>query len=200
MLVPIFAFTHQLANQFNHHFVVDMIVVSADDVSLAQFAFFQDEVNGSVVVIDVNPVANLLAGAVQFGLDIAQNIGDLARNELFDVLVWTVIIRTIGDRRFDAEAANPGAYQHVAGSFSAGVGAGRVVRRIFSEAVRVVKLQITKHFVCRDVMEALAVLADSLKNGVGADDVGFDKRPRIAQGIVVVTFSGKMHNDVVFSD
>ena len=48
--------------------------------------------NGSVVVIDVNPVANLLAGAVQFGLDIAQNIGDLARNEFFDVLVWTVIV------------------------------------------------------------------------------------------------------------
>jgi hypothetical protein len=49
-------------------------------------------------------------------------------------------------------------------------------------------------------MEALAVLADSLKNGVGADDIGFDEWPRIAQGIVVVTFSGKMHNDVVFSD
>ena len=42
------------------------------------------------------------------------------------------------------------------------------------------------------------MLADSLKNGVGADNVGFDKRPRITQGIVVVAFGGEMHHDVSF--
>ena len=110
VLVPIFTLTHQFANQLNHHLVIDVVIVSADDVSFTQFAFFQDEVNGSVVVIDVNPVADLLAGAVQFWLDIAQNISDLARNELFDVLVWAVVVGAIGNRRFDAEAANPGAY------------------------------------------------------------------------------------------
>ena len=85
VLVPIFTLTHQFANQLNHHLVIDVVIVSADDVSFTQFAFFQDEVNGSVVVIDVNPVADLLADAIQFWLDIAQNISDLARNELFDV-------------------------------------------------------------------------------------------------------------------
>ena len=65
------------------------------------------------------------------------------------------------------------------------------MRRVFGEAVWVVEFQITKHFVSRDVMEALAVLADSLQNGVGADDVGLDKRPGIAQGVVVVAFGGK---------
>ena len=69
-----------------------MVVVGADDVGFAQFAFFQDEVNGRVVIINVNPVADLFAGAVQVGLDIAQNISDLARNKLFDVLVWAVIV------------------------------------------------------------------------------------------------------------
>ena len=49
-------------------------------------------------------------------------------------------------------------------------------------------------------MEAFAVLANSFKNGVSADDVSLDKRPRIAQGIVVMAFGGKMHNDVVFSN
>ena len=48
-------------------------------------------------------------------------------------------------------------------------------------------------------MEALAVLANSLKNGVGADDVGLDKRPRIAQRVVIMTFSGEMHHNVSFS-
>ena len=49
-------------------------------------------------------------------------------------------------------------------------------------------------------MEALAVLADSLQNGVGADDVGFDEWPWIAQRIVVVAFGGEMHYNIIFSD
>ena len=60
MFILIFAFTHQFANQFNHHLVINVIVVGFDDVSLAQLAFFQDEVNGRVVIINVNPVADLL--------------------------------------------------------------------------------------------------------------------------------------------
>jgi len=49
-------------------------------------------------------------------------------------------------------------------------------------------------------MEALAVLANSLQDGVSTDHVGLDKRPRIAQRIVVVAFGGEMHHDVIFSD
>ena len=92
MLVPILAFAHQLANQLNYHLVVDMVVVSADDVSFTKLALFQDEVNGRVVIINVNPVADLFTGAVQLWLDVAQNVSNLARNELFDVLVWAVIV------------------------------------------------------------------------------------------------------------
>ena len=92
MFVPIFTLTHQFANQLDYHLIVDMIVVGADDVSFTKLALFQDEVNCRVVVIDVNPIADLLAGAVQLWLDIAQNISDLAWNEFFDVLVGAVIV------------------------------------------------------------------------------------------------------------
>ena len=48
-------------------------------------------------------------------------------------------------------------------------------------------------------MEALAVLANSLQDGVSTDHVGLDKRPRIAQRIVVMAFGGKVHYNVIFS-
>ena len=43
--------------------------------------------DSSIVVVDVNPVANLLAGAVEFRLDAGQDVGDLARNKFLNVLV-----------------------------------------------------------------------------------------------------------------
>ena len=70
--------------------------------------------DGSIVVIDVNPVANLLAGAVEFRLDAGQDVGNLARNKFLNVLVWSVVIRAIGDGCLNSEAAHPGAHQHVA--------------------------------------------------------------------------------------
>ena len=48
-------------------------------------------------------------------------------------------------------------------------------------------------------MEALAVLADSFQDSVGTNHVGLDKRPRIAQRIIIMAFSGEMHHNVSFS-
>lgn len=46
------------------------------------------------------------------------------------------------------------------------------------------------------MVKALAMCTDSLKYGVGTDDIGLDKRPRITKTIVVVTLRGKMHHDI----
>ena len=156
--------------------------------------------NGGVVIINVNPVANLLAGAIEFRLDVAQNVGDLAWDEFLDVLIRAVIVGAVRNRRLDAKTADPGAHQHVAGSFGAGVRTRWIIRRGFSEAVRVVQFQITKYFIGRDMVQALAVLSHRLENGVSADDIGLDKRPRVTQGIIIVTFGGKMHHDVGLGD
>ena len=40
MLVPVLAFAHQLTDLLNNHFVVDMVIISADDIRLAERAFF----------------------------------------------------------------------------------------------------------------------------------------------------------------
>lgn len=44
------------------------------------------------------------------------------------------------------------------------------------------------------------MFAYCLEDDIGADDVGFDKWPWVAQGIVVVTFGGEVHDDVGVGD
>ncbi len=95
MLVPVLAFAHEFADHLDDHFVVDMVIVGADNVGVAQLAFVEDQVHRRVVVVDVYPVANLLAGAVEFWFNAAQDVGDLARDKFFDVLVRPIVIRTV---------------------------------------------------------------------------------------------------------
>ena len=61
----------------------------------------------------VNPVTYVQPLAVEFGLDASQNIGDLAGNELLNVLVGAVVIGAVRNCRFDTEGANPGTNQQV---------------------------------------------------------------------------------------
>lgn len=161
---------HQLANQFNHHFVVDMVVVSADDVGFAQFAFFQNEVNCWVVIIDVNPVTNLFTGAVQFGLDIAQNIGDLARNFsmcwLVDRNCWTIGNRPLMPKLRIRRVL---ACRWKLWCWSRGWMDCMACLRWNGWGRRVPNRQILRR---SRYDGALAVLAD-IENGIGADDVGF---------------------------
>lgn len=95
VLVPVAAFAHEFADQLDDHFVVNMVVVGANDVGFTHFSFVENQMHGRIMVVDVDPVTDLLAGAVEFGLDIAQDIGDLAWDELFNVLIGAIIVATV---------------------------------------------------------------------------------------------------------
>ena len=196
VFVEVLAFAHELANHLDNLLVIDVVVVGTNDVGVAKLAFVDDEVNGSVMVVDMYPVADLLASTVKFGRNIAQDVGDLARDEFLDVLVRAVIVGAVADGRLDAEATHPGANQMVAAGLGAGVGTGWIVGRVFGEAIGVIELEVTKDFVGADVVQAFAMFANSLEDSVGADDVGFHKGPWVAQGIVVVALGCKVDNDV----
>ena len=123
MLVPVLAFAHEFADHLDDHFVVDMVIVGADDVGVAQPAFVEDQVYCRVVVVDVYPVANLLAGAIEFWFNAAQDVGDLTRDKFLDVLIGPVVVATVADRRLDTKATNPGSDQMVGCGLAARVGA-----------------------------------------------------------------------------
>ena len=91
-----------------------MVVVCADDVGFADCSAFEDEVDGGVVIIDVNPVADLFPCAIKLGGAAGQDVGDLSGDEFFDVLVGPVVVGAVGDGCLEPEAADPCAHQVVA--------------------------------------------------------------------------------------
>ena len=65
------------------------------------------------VVVDVDPVAHVGAGAVDPRSAAVEEVGDLAGDELLDVLPGTVVVGAARDRRPHAEAADPRPHQVV---------------------------------------------------------------------------------------
>lgn len=91
---------HRLAHALQdgaEHVDIAPLTVRANEVCLADNTFGEDRPHGAGMVVSVNPVTHVLAVAVQFGADATQNVRNLTRDELLDVLVGTVVVRTVGD-------------------------------------------------------------------------------------------------------
>ena len=155
-----------------HHLPVVALPVGPDQVGLADPALLGDQQHRGGVVVGVDPVADVGAGAVELGPAAVEHVGDLPRDELLHVLVRPVVVGAVADRGLHAERAHPGPDQQVRAGLGRGVGAGRVVRRGLGEPLRVVQLQVAVHLVGGDVVVADPVPADRLEQRVGADQVG----------------------------
>ena len=107
---------------------VVLLAVGADEVGLAEPALLEDRDDGVVVVVDVDPVAHVEARAVELGLGALEDVGDLAGDELLDVLARAVVVRAVGDGRLDAEGADPRPHEQVGARLGRRVGRGRVDR------------------------------------------------------------------------
>jgi len=129
VLVPILTFAHEFTDELDNHLVIYMVVVGADDIRLTHLTFVEDEVNGCVVIVDMYPVTDLLASTVEFWFDIAQDVGDLAGDKFFDVLVGTVVVAAVANGCLDTEAAYPGTDEVVRTGFAGRVGTGWFVGR-----------------------------------------------------------------------
>jgi len=65
MLVPVGWLIHQLQDHFDNLFIVGVVIIGTNDVCLANGAFIDNAVDAAVVVVDVDPVADVFALAVQ---------------------------------------------------------------------------------------------------------------------------------------
>ena len=171
--------------------------VGSDEVGLPHAAAGQDVPDGRGVVLGVDPVADVLAAAVELGADAVDDAGDLPGDELLHVLVGSVVVGAVGDRGAQAVGAGPGAHEHVGGRLGARVRAARVIRRLLGELRRVVERQVAVDLVGGDVVVADAVLADGLQKAEGALHVGAQERLRVGDGVVVVALCGVVHDRVV---
>ena len=152
------------------------------------------------MVVGVDPVADLLAVAVDPRPAALEHLGDLARDELLDVLPGPVVVGAVGDRRAHAEAADPGADEVVGAGLRGGVRAARAVRRVLGEALRVVEARSPYTSSVETWWKRDVGPADRLEQDVGADHVGPDERLGVVEGVVVVGLGREVHDGVVGSD
>lgn len=187
---------HGLQDHAEHGDVV-LLPVGADEVGLPHAALGEDVPDGRGVVLGVDPVADVLAAAVELGADAVDDVRDLPGDELLHVLVGAVVVGAVGDRGAQAVGAGPGAHEHVGGSLGRAVRGARVIRRLLGELGGVVERQVAVDLVGGDVVVADAVLADGLQQAEGALHVGAQEGLRVGDGVVVVALGGVVHDPVV---
>ena len=188
--------SHRLEDNAQHGDVV-LLAVGPDEVGLPHAALREDVPDGAGVVLGVDPVADVLAAAVELGAHAVDDVGDLPGDELLHVLVGAVVVGAVGDRGAKPVGARPGAHEHVGGSLGGAVGARGPIRRLLGELGRVVERQVAVDLVGGDVVVADAVPADGLQQAEGALDVGAQEGLRVRDGVVVVALGGVVHDRVV---
>lgn len=176
---------------------VVLLPVGADEVGLPRAALGEDVPDGAGVVLGVDPVADVLAAAVELGAHAVDDVGDLPGDELLHVLVGAVVVGAVGDRGAKPVGARPGAHEHVGAGLGRAVRRGRVVRRLLGELRRVVEREVAVDLVGGDVVVTDAVLADGLQQAEGALDVVAQERLGVGDGVVVVGLRGVVHDGVV---
>ena len=188
--------SHRLEDHAQDGDVV-LLAICADEVGLPHAALGEDVPDGRGVVLGVDPVADVLAAAVELGAHAVDDVGDLPGDELLHVLVGAVVVGAVGDRGAQAVGAGPGADQHVGGRLGARVRAARVIRRLLGELGGVVERQVAVDLVGGDVVVADAVFPHGLQQAEGALHVGAQERLGVRDGVVVVALGGVVHDRVV---
>lgn len=191
--------SHRLQDHAQDRDVVHL-AVGADEVGLPRAALGQDVPDGRGVVLGVDPVADVLAAAVELGADAVDDVRDLPGDELLHVLVGAVVIGAVGDRGAKPVGAGPSAHEHIGGRLGRAVRRGRVVRCLLGELGRVVERQVAVDLVGGDVVVADAVFPHGLQQAEGSLHVGAQEGLRVGDGVVVVALGGVVHDGVVARD
>ena len=192
----VLALSHHLQNHAKHGDVVPL-AVRADQVGLADPSLGQDRPHAAGMVLGVDPVAYVLAPAVQLRPLALEDVRDLAGDELLHMLVRAVVVRAVGNCGPQAVRAGPRAHQHVGRGLRARVRAGRMVRGGLREPGRIIQSEVAIHLVRAHVVVADAVPAHGLEQTERAFHVRPQERFRVRDRIVVMGLGRVMHDRVV---
>ena len=192
----VLALSHHLQDHAKHGDVVPL-AVRADQVGLADPALGQDRPHTAGMVLSVDPVAHVLAPAVQLRPLALEDVRDLAGDELLHMLVRAVIVAAVGNCGPQAVRAGPRAHQHVGRGLRTRVWAGRMVRGGLREPGRIIQSEVAIHLVRAHVVVADPILPDRLEQAERALHVRPQERLWIRDGIVVVGLGRVMHDRVM---
>ena len=188
--------SHHLQDHAKHGDVVPL-AVRADQVGLADPSLGQDRPHAAGMVLGVDPVAYVLAPAVQLRPLALEDVRDLAGDELLHMLVRAVVVRAVGNSGPQAVRAGPRAHQHVGRGLRARVRAGRMVRGGLREPGRIIQSEVAIHLVRAHVVVADPILPDRLEQAERAFHVRPQERFRVRDRIVVMGLGRVVHDRVV---
>jgi hypothetical protein len=116
-----------------HHVDVPPFIASADIVGFADFPVPRDEVERARVVLDVKPIADVLALPVDRQPLARERIEDGQRDQLFGEMIRTIVVGAIRDDHRKAIGALPRFREMIGRSFRGGIGGAGIVRSSFAE-------------------------------------------------------------------
>ena len=93
----------------------------------------EHEQQAGAVILDVQPVADVAAVAVDRQRPAVERVQDHQRNQLLRKLVRTVVVRAVGDQRRQAVGVEVGPHQMIGRGLAGRVRRVRRVRRVFGE-------------------------------------------------------------------
>ena len=180
-------------------------VVAADVVRFAAAALMENEVYGLAVVEHIEPVAYVGAVAVHGnGLFCKASAYDDG-NELFLMLLGTVVVRAVGGCHVHAVGVMVGSDDEVRSCLAGGIGAVGGIGRVFGKVAGSPERSV--HFIGGNVVEAGVFIAGlylarrvhpvsacRFHEREGSHVVGFHEGARTFYGIVHVAFRRKMDN------
>ena len=124
--------SHQFEQGPQHREVV-AFAVGADQIGPPGATAVENAADRAVVIVDVDPVPDVGAGAVQLRSPPGQHVGDLPRDELLHMLIGPIVVGAVGDCRAHTVGPHPRPHQQVGGGLGRRVWARRVVGRGLGE-------------------------------------------------------------------
>src|SRR5579863_10334492 len=175
---------------------------AADIVALADAALLGDRDQRPRVILDIEPVADIAAVAIDGHRLALQGVEDRQRNQFLGKMIRAVVVRAIRADDGQSISVAPGAHEMIGGGLRGGVGGVRPVRAELMKEI--VRAERAKDLVGRHVMEPKSVslddrqlapiVASPLQKSEGPDHVGVDKRGRSVDRAIDVAFRRQMHH------
>ena len=176
-------------------------VESPDVVGLAVAAPVEDRVDGPGMVLDIEPVADVFAPAVDRQRLVVTDVVDEQRDELLGKLVGPVVVRTVGDHSGKPVGVVKRPYEMVRRRLRRRIGAVGIVARGLGEE-SAAERQSSIHLVGRDVVEPFALpgaspdLLRGLQERERPHDIGAREGERIADRAVHVALGREVDHPV----
>ncbi len=187
-----------------HHLDIAALGPAADIVGLAEAALPEHEEERPRMVLDMEPVADIGAAAIDRQLLAFDRVENDERDQLLGKLPGAVIVRAVGRHDRQPVSPVPGAHEMVGAGLARGIGAVRPVSGLLAETG--IALHRSEHLVGRDVMKAealprlpgkaLPVRARGFEKGEGPEEVCRNKIIGTVDGPIDMGLGGQMHDGV----